>query len=41
MTVDNLIAGGALQNIQLVANFGTNPAFDNSNFQDEFKVVSL
>ncbi|CAK6696073.1 calcium-binding protein [Synechococcus sp. CBW1107] len=39
--VDNLITGGALQNIQLVANFGTNPAFDISNFKDEFKVVSL
>jgi hypothetical protein len=41
LQVDNLISGGALQNIQLVANFGTNPAFDNSNFQDEFKVISL
>jgi Ca2+-binding RTX toxin-like protein len=39
--VTNLIAGGALQNIQLVANFGTNPSFDNSNFQDEFKVTGL
>jgi hypothetical protein len=40
ITVNNAQTSGAVQNIILVANFENTPSFNNTNFANEFSVIS-